>query len=216
MFQADTITINVRAELSYENYDDHGFAGLEILAWGYEKDVEKRWNAMQFEDGKSRMISVDLAITPLRRDDKKDPTSHQIVYSDAESIAHTKPIVTDSATSGTVFLFSNSGSSEVLAHELGHLMGLDDEYTYRAASDQFPNSINRNSKELVIEEKTQIGSPDDETRRWVARYKRRGDENFGIMALTSTGEPKDYYFDHIIELRDKEDQFESGSVRKSK
>ncbi len=123
----------------------HGDGATQDLLDSWESDAEAVWNG---PDGSREWqecctVTFDFVFTLLEEGEEPPDDAHVIEIKDVRA-AHTSyvnmPLPTPGSTETTTGVWDNLDTGNVVAHEIGHLMGLDDEYHY----DEDDNYVNDN------------------------------------------------------------------------
>jgi len=131
-----TVTVNIAF---------HGDGATQQLLDSWEASAEAIWNgpngSQEWKD--CCTVTFDFVFTLLEEGEEPPDDAHVIEVKDVKA-AHTSyvntPLPTPGSTETTTGTWDNLDTPAVVAHEIGHLMGLDDEYHY----DEDDNYVNDN------------------------------------------------------------------------
>ncbi|GEM_PF-560459 len=121
-----TVTVNIAF---------HGEGATQALLDSWESDAEAVWNG---PDGSREWqecctVRFDFVFRLLEEGEEPPDDAHVVEIKKVRA-AHTSyvntPLPTPGSTETTTGVWDNLDTPAVVAHEIGHLMGLDDEYSY--------------------------------------------------------------------------------------
>ena len=133
----------------------HGDGATQDLLDSWESDAEAVWNG---PDGSREWqecctVTFDFVFTLLEEGEEPPDDAHVIEIRDVKA-AHTSyvntPLPTPGSTETTTGVWDNLDTANVVAHEIGHLMGLDDEYHYDEDGDYVNDNVQDEDPQSIM------------------------------------------------------------------